>query len=119
MRGASWLLLLAIFAILGWLGFSYKAQRRALDQQAPAKPTPLPLDVTASAPEWTVRKTDGKGRTIVEIWAKNFKQTKDSSNIDLEQVRLHLFHKDGDQFDLVESPSATFQPTDILFSSDL
>jgi lipopolysaccharide export system protein LptA len=117
MRGARWLLLLAIVAILGWLRLTYLTQRSALERQAPPKPAPLPVDVTATRPDWYVRKTDDKGRTLVEIWAKNFKQDKNSSRIDLEQVRLHVFHKDGDQFDLVESPAATYQPSeDKLFA---
>jgi lipopolysaccharide export system protein LptA len=112
MRGARWLLLLAISAILGWLGFTYRIQRRSVEQQAPAKPEMLPADVSATSRDYQIVKKDEKGRKIVEIWAKNFKQDKDSSQIELEGVRLHLFHGDGDKFHLVESPSATYKPGD-------
>src|SRR5258708_572841 len=110
MRGARWLLLLAIFAIVGWLGSTYRTQRRILEMQAPAKPDLLPENILGASKDWSMRKTDEKGHTIVEIWAKNFKQEKDTSQIALEGVRLHLVHKDGKQFDLVESPSAMAQP---------
>jgi lipopolysaccharide export system protein LptA len=118
MRGARWLLLLAIFAILGWLGFTYRTQRRAIEEQAPAKPDMLPLDVAGKAADWHTVKSDQEGRTIIEVWARNFKQEKDSSRMELEGVRLHLFHHKSSQFDLVESPFATYQPTEDKLYSD-
>src|SRR4051812_43478130 len=110
MRGARWLISLAIFAILGWLGFTYRTQRRALDEQAPARPDPLPAGLSSTAEDWYHRWTDEKGRKIAEIWAKDFRQEKDSSQIALERVRLHFFHEDGEKFDLIESPAATLTP---------
>jgi lipopolysaccharide export system protein LptA len=119
MRGAArWFLLVAIFAILGWLRFAYLKQRRFVEDQAPQKPAMLPLDVSGKAEDWYWSKTDEKGRKIVELWARNFKQDKDSSRVDLEKVRLHLFHKEGNQFDRVESPTGMFQPTEGKLYSD-
>ena len=118
MRGARWLLLLAIFAILGWLGFTYRTQRREIEKQAPARPDMLPLDVAGKAADWHVVKSDQEGRKIVEVWARNFRQEKDSSRMDLEGVRLNLFHHKSNQFDLVESPSAIFQPNEDKLYSD-
>jgi lipopolysaccharide export system protein LptA len=112
MRGAPWLLLLAICAIVGWLGFTYRIQKRALEQQAPARPDPLPAGISGASRDWYHRETDENGRTRVEIWAKNFKQEKDTSKIELERVRLHIVHTDGNQYDIVESPLATFQPNE-------
>src|SRR4026209_1301897 len=110
MRGARWLLLLAICAILGWHGFNYKTQKRTLAQQTAPKPGLLPAGLTGSYQDFHRRKTDENGRMVWEIWAQNFKQEKDSSHIELQGVRLHLYHKDGKQFDRVESPLATFEP---------
>src|SRR5262245_37007743 len=112
MRGARWLLLLAIFAILGWLRFTYQNQQRLLEGRAPQKPAMLPLDLAGKAEDWHQVWYDEKGGKTFEIWARNFKQEKDSSRLELERVRLHLFHKDRDQFDRVESPFAIFQPSD-------
>src|SRR6266571_3293450 len=106
MRGARWLLVTAILAILGWLRFTYLTQRRAVDDQAPAKPAMLPVGVSGKAEDWHHIEYDETGRKTVEIWARNFKQEKDSSRVELERVRLHLFHKEGNQFDRVESPFA-------------
>jgi lipopolysaccharide export system protein LptA len=118
MRGARWLLLLAIVAILGWLGFTYRTQRSEVEKQAPTRPDLLPVDVAGTARDWHVVKTDEKGAKSYEVWARNFKQDKDSSRIDLEGVRLHLFHQKRDVFDSVESPFATFQPNEDNLYSD-
>src|SRR5215467_9076144 len=118
MRGARWLLLLAIFASLGWIGSVYRTQRRTVERQAPPKPDLLPVDVSGNANDWHLVKTDEKGLRIVEIWSKNFKQEKDSSRVELEGVRLHLFHQKRDQFDSVESAAATYFPSeDKLYSA--
>jgi lipopolysaccharide export system protein LptA len=118
MRGARWLLLLAIFAILGWLGFTYRTQRREIEKQAPARPDMLPVDVAGKAADWHYVKSDQEGRKIVEVWARSFKQDQNSSRIELEGVRLHLFHQKSNQFDRVESPFATFVPNDDKLYSD-
>ena len=112
MRGARWLLLVAICAILGWLRFAYLNQRRAVEANAPAKPAMLPMGIDGKAEDWHRVETDEKGRKVVEMWARNFKQEKDSARVQLEGVRLHLFHKRGDLYDRVESPVAIFQPGD-------
>ena len=91
MRGARWILLVAIFAIVGWLRVTYQSQRRALDGQAPAKPDMLPLDLAGKAEDWHQVWYDEKGRKKFEIWARNFKQEKESSRVELEHVRLNLF----------------------------
>src|SRR5262245_14914796 len=118
MRGARWLLLLSICAIVGWLGFTYRIQRSALDRQAPARPDLLPAGISGASKDWYFRKTDEKGLTLVEVWARNFKQEKDASHIELEGVRLHLIHNDRNQFDLVESPFAVVQPGDDRMYAD-
>src|SRR5436305_4813141 len=111
MRGARWVLLVAICAILAWLASTYNTRRRALANQAPARPDLLPAGISGASKDWYFRKTDETGRTLVEIWAKNFKQEKNASDVLLEGVRLHLIKAGGDKFDLVESPAATFQPS--------
>src|SRR5437879_2981808 len=118
MRGARWVLLLAISAILCWLGFTYGAQRHTLDQQAPAKPDMLPAWISGASCDWYLRKTDQDGRTLVEFCAKSFKQEKDASQMRLEGVWLHLVHKDGNQFDLVERPFAVVQLGDDKMYAD-
>jgi lipopolysaccharide export system protein LptA len=107
MRGARWLLLLAMVAIVGTVGLTYRAQKRILRDQAPAKPKALPPELNFSAENYHLRKS-GKDGTLVEIWAKDFKQVKDSSRVELTGVELRLFLKQGDTYDLIKSAAATF-----------
>ena len=46
MRGTRGLLLLAILAILSGIGVTYRAQKKALQKQSPAKPPLLPLELS-------------------------------------------------------------------------
>jgi lipopolysaccharide export system protein LptA len=117
-HAARWLLLLTIFGTLGWLGHTYKAQRHDVEQQAPKKPDLLPVDVSGKAEDWHWSKFDEKGVKIVEVWAKTFKQEKDSSVVNLEGVRLHLFHQQRDQYDRVQSPAAAFRPSEDKLYAD-
>src|ERR1700674_2776860 len=107
MRGARWLLLLAMVAIVGTVGLTYRAQKKILRDQAPAKPKALPPELNFSAENYHLRKS-GKDGTLVEIWAKDFKQVKDSSRVELTGVELRLFLKQGDTYDLIKSAAATF-----------
>src|SRR2546426_12383488 len=100
MRGTRWLLLAAIVAILGGIGVKYRAQLKVLRvrDQALAKPAPLPDDLNSSSVDWHYVKTDtrgGTGRTMAEIWAKDFRELRDSSRADLKEVKLRLFSKKG------------------------
>jgi lipopolysaccharide export system protein LptA len=120
MRGAArWLLLLAIFGILGWIWVTYQVRRRAIEDQAPRKPDMLPLEIAGKAEDWHHVESEPKGgRKVYEIWARNVKQEKESSRMELERVRLHLFHKQGNLFDRIETQLATFQPGEAKLYSD-
>ena len=118
MRGARGLLLLAIVVILSWLGFAYRIQRKAIDRQTPAKPNLLPSNLNGTSLDWNHVEYDPSGRKTSEIWARKLKQEQDSSRVELEQVRVHLFHKEGSLYDLFESPAATFQPGDQKLYAD-
>ncbi|MBI3473163.1 MAG: LPS export ABC transporter periplasmic protein LptC, partial [Candidatus Solibacter usitatus] len=114
MRGARWLLLAAIVAILGSVAVTYQRQRREVETQAPAKPAPLPEKVQGTMADWHWKKST-PGRTEVEIWAKQFRAEPDE--FQLEGVRLHIFQKDGGQYHRFESASAVFNPSqDQIFS---
>jgi lipopolysaccharide export system protein LptA len=111
MRGARWLLLLAIAAILVVVGRTYKAQKAILKNHALAKPAELPAGVGSVAEQWEYRRARDN-HTLVEITARDFRQAKDSEQIDLNQVQLKLHHQQQGTYDLVKSAAATF------FSSD-
>jgi lipopolysaccharide export system protein LptA len=109
MRGARWLILLVIGAILGGVGLTYRVRKAALERDAPPRPKALPLDLTSSAKDWRwTQSRPGEGRAHIEISAAEYRQAKDNSLVALEQVELRLYHKQEGVFDRVTSAGAEF-----------
>jgi lipopolysaccharide export system protein LptA len=113
MRGARWLLLVAMVAIVSAVGLTYRAQKTILKQQALPKPAALPAEVGLDAQQWTYRRTDKEtNKLLVEIAASDTRQAKDATQTDLTNVQLKLYHQQQGTYDLVKSAAATY------FSSD-
>ncbi len=113
MRGTRWLVLVAIAAILGGVGLTYRAQKKVLREQAPPQPAALPTELNSSAKHWHFTDTDLKtNRVIAEIDAEDFRQVKDSDRVDLKNVTIQIPNKDDATNDVVKSAAAEF------FSSD-
>jgi len=111
MRGTRWLLLVAIAVILSGVGLTYRIQRKALREQAPAKPHPLPMELNSSAEHWEYHVTDS-GRELAYIEAEAVAQVKDSSRVDLKNVTLRLRNRDNETYNLVKSAAASFYAND-------
>ena len=111
MRGTRWLLLVAIAVILYGVGLTYRIQRKALREQAPAKPHPLPMELNSSAEHWEYHVTDS-GRELAYIEAEAVAQVKDSSRVDLKNVTLRLRNRDNETYNLVKSAAASFYAND-------
>jgi len=107
MRGTRWLLLVAIVAIVYGIGFTYRTQKKALQNSAVAKPATLPPDLNSTASNYQHHVTD-HGRVIADIEAEDFRQVKDSSHVDLKNVKLSIASKDGKSYNLVKSAAASF-----------
>jgi hypothetical protein len=78
MRRTRWLLLLAILAILGGIGITYRSQRQVLQKQAPAKPPMLPTQISGVREGFKLTRTEA-GQNKWEITAARVRQEKDSS----------------------------------------
>jgi lipopolysaccharide export system protein LptA len=117
MRGTRWLLLVAIVAIVSGLGLTYRAQKHLLREQSPPKPAALPDDLNSSAVNWTYTETNSD-HTTVEISARDAKETRDSSRVDLTDLTLKLHNKNGETYDLIKSAAATVYKTDHRFYSE-
>src|SRR5258708_6868781 len=116
MRGARWLLVLAILAILAGISAIYRYQKADQEKHALAKPAALPSTLSGKLEDWQWSGKD-QGHPIIQIRARDVKQEKDSNKIQLERVELRLYNKEGDQFDLVRSARAEFdQSADRLYS---
>ena len=116
MRGTRWLLILAILAILGGVGATYRLQRRILASQAAPRPARMPLDLRSSAEDWVYSQTEnGKPKAILR--ARKFGQAKDTGITELEGVRLRIAGKEGDTYDIVNCEKAQFtQSSRLLYS---
>ncbi len=101
-------MLVAMAAIIGGVSFTYRAQRKILQDQAPAKPAALPPELNSSSKDWTWTETDSKGCKTANIEAAETREAKDASRVELKNVALKLYKHCGDTFDLVKSASATF-----------
>ena len=113
MRGTRWLVLVAIAAILGGVGLTYRAQKKVLREQAPPQPAALPKEVDSWAKDYQIIHTDTKtNRVIAEIDAESFRQVKDSDRIDLKNVTIKIPNKDDATNDVVKSPAAAFFSAD-------
>jgi len=109
MRGARWLLLLAMVVIAAGVTFTYRAQKRVLDEHAVPKPAVLSPDLSSTAENYHLLKTNtNTNRKVVDITARDFRQMKDSTRVDLKDVALKLFSSKGETYDLVKSAEAAY-----------
>jgi len=113
MRGLRWLILVAIAAILGVVGLTYRLQQSALRRQAPPRPKQLDSNLSASLQGWhRVTTVPGQPCPTREVGAGSFSQSKDNSSVVLNGVELKLYKKDCGAFDLVRSAKAIYYTAD-------
>ena len=99
MKGARWVLLALIAAMLGGAGVTYVARKKALREQSPPRPRPLDSALSSSAPGgWHTVRSEGK-RPVYQVDADSFTQSKDAQRIDLKGVRLRLYTRDASAYD--------------------
>jgi lipopolysaccharide export system protein LptA len=117
MRRTRWLFLAAIPFILYSIGATYIKNKILLEKDAPQPPKALDAGTDASIPNWHYSKSEGE-RLVFYLIAKSMRQMKDRSSIELEGLELHLYHKDGTQYDLVRTESGQFDMSAKLLYSD-
>jgi lipopolysaccharide export system protein LptA len=106
MRRTGWLLLAACLALAGAVGWVIQKQKALQALNAPKKPNALPAGIQAQAGAgWVWTKKDGE-RDVAEVRAMEFTQLNDPPRVQLRQVQVKIFHKDGGGYDLVKSPAA-------------
>ncbi len=117
MRRTRWLFLAAIFAIIFLVGATYLKRKEALEKETPVHPKPLEAGIDGRANDWehTVFKGDKKQFTIR---ARNIREVKEPSVMELEGVELQLFHADGEKSDLIRSEAAQFDTNSKTLYSD-
>ena len=116
MRRFAWLLVIAILGIVFAVGNSYLRQKLIAARNAPAKPAPLGLGLSAKASKWEWANNQGdKPKALIR--ASSFREIKDPPSTELEGLELLLYDRTGTKYDLVESAQARFTKGDrVLFS---
>ena len=118
MRRTRWLFLAAIFGILVFVGVTYFKRIAKLIREAPTVlAKPLEENVNARSQYWTYGDFKGDKQRVF-IQARNMRQIRDSSAVELEGVEMHLFHKEDGKYDLVRSAAAQFNPSAKTLYSD-
>jgi lipopolysaccharide export system protein LptA len=113
MRGTRWLLLLAIAAIIGGIGFKYQAQKKIVREEALPVPQPLPPGLNTADDLYEYKsKNTARGCPTSHITAHELKQISDNSRVDLTQVQLEIYNKQCTSYDLIKSAAATFFQND-------
>jgi lipopolysaccharide export system protein LptA len=107
MRRIRWLLPVAILCILISVGATYVKRRASLDREAPPPPKPLESGIDARSQYWTYGDSTG-ARQKYMVRARSMRQIKAPSVMELEDVEMQLFHKNGSEFDRVRSAKALF-----------
>lgn len=117
MRGTRWLLLAAILLILGGTAGTYYYQLRIAKRNSVPLPAAIAANTTSTAQDWEWSRSD-QGRTVVKIRAHALRQVADTGRIELEGVRLELYQRGKNLYDLVKSPKADFNQSEgKLFSN--
>src|SRR5574340_128882 len=119
MRGTRWLLLAVIAAILGGVAVTYQMQQRALRRGVPPKPKGLPETLSASRKEFKwYQSVPGQPCPAVAVEAQDYRQSKDNSKVQLQDVELRLYKKDCSEYNLVKSAAAEFATGEKRLFSD-
>ena len=105
MRRVGPLIVVLMICILGGVGSSYYRRLQEQASHGTAKPRPLAANTRAAASDWEYTKTEGQ-RPVVYIRAKDMEEV--DNKYQLTGVELHLFHKEGGEYDLVKSAKAEF-----------
>ncbi len=116
MRRTRWLFLAAILGIMLSVGATYFKYKEAEAKNAPAPPKAIASTLDAQSQDWTYTKSSGTQQQFF-VRAHTMRKRNDASVIELEDVELHLFHKDGATYDLVRCAAANFdENAKVLFS---
>jgi len=102
------LLPLVIAVLVGAVAYLYYQQRTAQHRAAPSPPSPLPPKLSAAATNWEWSYSEGRPCPSVAVRARRFRQIREPSRFELEDVELRLYQKDCSRVDVVTSRRAEF-----------
>jgi lipopolysaccharide export system protein LptA len=115
MRLGRWLILGAILSIVAFVADTYWKHRSMFNDPL-AAPRALDPGTESNAQKWCSSDADGAKPTF-KICATNAREIKDPPHWELDNLTLQLYHKNGTEYDLIESPKGEFdKATNTLYS---
>jgi len=112
MRSVRWLLLVAIAVIAVAVFGIYRTQRARAKASERAVPPAVPLGTSANALDWEWGESTPDGKPSIEVHAKRQTVSQDANKIQLQEVELQIFQKDGKKYDRVRCPEAEMTVSD-------
>jgi len=109
------LLVLAFFAVVAGVGFTYYTRLKLQAGSAPVKPKALEPGTLATSHGWDHQQTS-KGGTVLNIHADDFREVE--GKYLLAGVVLEIYNKTGDKYDHVKSAKAEFDISQGVLYSD-
>ncbi len=117
MRLGRWLILAAILSIIAFVADTYWRHRATFFQGALAAPKSLANDTSEVDESWCQREADG-ARQAFKICASDARALTNPDRMELEHLKLWLYHKNDTEYDLIESEKGEFDKTTKSLYSD-
>lgn len=107
MRALRLLFLLGVALVSFFVYRDYQASRRDRDLRLPVAPEAIAANVTSRSGRWEWEQSDAESARVT-VSALGFRQGKDSSQIELSNVELRVYHDGNQAFDRIQTPVAVF-----------
>lgn len=107
MRAIRLLFLLGVALVSFFVYRDYQSSRRNRGLRLPVAPDAIAANVSSRSGRWEWEQSDAEAARVT-VSALGFRQGKDSSQIELSNVELRVYHADRQAFDRIQTPEAVF-----------
>jgi lipopolysaccharide export system protein LptA len=117
MRHTRWLFLAAIVSIVVFVGVTYIRSKADLAKNAPVPSKPLAAGIKGEAKQRSYVAYKGD-KLFVRVFAEHIRELDQPNVVELEGMKMELYHQDGKTFDLIRSEKAQYNVSDQSLFSD-
>ena len=107
MRALRFLFLLGVALTAFFVYRDYQSSRRDRALSLPVEPEAIAANVSSRSGRWEWEQSDAESARVT-VSALGFRQGTDSSQIELTDVELRVYHADHQAFDRIQTPEAVF-----------
>jgi len=107
MRALRLLFLLGVALVSFFVYRDYQASKRDRERTLPVAPEAIASNISSRSGRWEWEQSDAESARVT-VSALGFRQGADSSQIELSNVELRIYHDDHRAFDRIETPEAVF-----------